>query len=97
MTRRAVDTHRKSVDWRNFPFAETLFFRAQKECGGDYVLSWWQGLIAFSACSSVSSHPFEFLGAGHRRLSRAPFRRISALAPAATRAGRHAALRGSVR
>src|SRR4029450_1502939 len=30
MTRRAVGTHRKSADWRNFPFVETLFVRAQK-------------------------------------------------------------------
>src|SRR5262245_28774212 len=41
MTRRAVDTHRKSADWRNFPFVETLFVRAQKSaeatmlCRGD--------------------------------------------------------------
>jgi Protein of unknown function (DUF2865) len=30
MTRRAAGTHRKSADWRNFPFVETLFVRAHK-------------------------------------------------------------------
>jgi hypothetical protein len=45
MTRRAVDTHRKSTDRRNFPFAETLFSRTHSSaeatmlCRGDEGLS----------------------------------------------------------
>src|SRR4029453_7612079 len=44
MTRRAAGTHRKSADWRNFPFVETLFVRAHKSAEATMLRCGEEGL-----------------------------------------------------